>query len=184
LHEELALPATTYDNPIPAFKKAAETLTTQALAGSGVAPVVLRIGTIWGPLGDPASPFYPIPSLINTVVRGGEPPSAYADDGGDRCYAPDAGLAIALLMTAPTLNHHTYTVTSGRPVANREFAAAVEAAVPGARVDLAPGREPGSGPDDPYLDITRLTTDTGFTPRFNVTTAVADYVAWLADNPR
>jgi nucleoside-diphosphate-sugar epimerase len=61
--------------------------TAHALAGSGVAPVVLRIGTIWGPLGDPASPFYPIPSLINKVVRGEEPPSAYAttvalaDDG-------------------------------------------------------------------------------------------------------
>ena len=41
------------DPPIPAFKKAAETLTTLALAGSGVHPVLLRIGTIWGPLGDP-----------------------------------------------------------------------------------------------------------------------------------
>jgi hypothetical protein len=47
-----------------------------------VAPVVLHIGTSWGPLGDAASPFYPIPSLINKVVGGEEPPSAYADDGG------------------------------------------------------------------------------------------------------
>jgi nucleoside-diphosphate-sugar epimerase len=182
-HEDLHLPATTYDNPIPAFKKAAETLTTQGLAGSGVQPVVVRIGTIWGPLGDPASPFYPVPSLINAMVRGDEPPAAYADDGGDRCYALDAGRAIALLMTTSTLRHDTYNVSSGRPVANREFAAALETAVPGAQVDLLPGREVG-GPDDPYLDITRLTADTAFAPAFDVTTGVADYVAWLADNPR
>ncbi|GAB2668270.1 NAD-dependent epimerase/dehydratase family protein [Kribbella swartbergensis] len=179
-HEELALPPLTLDNPILAFKKAAEPLTKQALAGSGVHPVVLRIGSVWGPLGDPASPFYPLPALINSVVRGGERPQVYADDGGDRCYAPDAGRAIALLMTAPTLNHDTYNVSSGRPIANHEFAAALEAAVPDARVDLTPG----GGPIEPYLDISRLHADTGFTPRYDPTTAVADYVGWLATNPR
>jgi nucleoside-diphosphate-sugar epimerase len=35
-----------------------------------------------------------------------------------------------------------------------------------------------------YLDTTRLTHDTGFAPRFDVAAAVADYVAWRADNPR
>jgi hypothetical protein len=35
-----------------------------------------------------------------------------------------------------------------------------------------------------YLDATRLSHDTGFAPAFNVATAVADYVAWRADNPR
>lgn len=178
-HEELALPAMWIDNPILSFKAAAESLTKQALAGSGVHPIVLRIGTIWGPLGDPTSPFYPLPSLITAVVRGGEAPQVYADDGGDRCYAPDAGRAIALLMTVPKLNHDTYNVSSGRPIANHEFAAALETAVPGARVALTPG-----GRTDAYLDITRLTDDTGFTPRFDATTAITDFVGWLATNPR
>jgi nucleoside-diphosphate-sugar epimerase len=48
-----------------------------------------------------------------------------AGDGGDRCYAPDAGRAIALLMTAATLRHNTYNVSSGRPATNREFADAL-----------------------------------------------------------
>ncbi|MFI6676323.1 NAD-dependent epimerase/dehydratase family protein [Kribbella sp. NPDC050470] len=178
-HEELALPAMTLDNPILAFKEAAEPLTQQALAGSAVQPVILRLGTIWGPLGDPTSPFYPIPSLITAVVRGGERPQVYGDDGGDRCYVPDAGRAIALLMTVPTLNHDTYNVSSGRPVANHEFATALEAAVPGAQVPLTSG-----GQLEPYLDITRLTADTGFTPRFDTATAVADFVGWLGTNPR
>ncbi len=107
------------------------------------------------------------------------PPPLHADDGGDVCYAPDAGRAIALLMTAPSLDHDTYNVSSGRPFTNGEFAAALEAAVPGAQLAVT-----ADGQAAAYLDITRLTADTGFTPAFDTTTAVADFVAWRADNPR
>jgi len=182
-HEELALPAADLPHLIVAFRKAAEPLTTHGLAGSGVQPVVLRIGTIWGPLVDPESPFFHIPPYINAVLRGEQPRPLHGDDGGDCCYAPDAGSAIALLMTAETLPHDTYNVSSGRPVTNREFADALQAITRGLRLDLLPGRRDGPG-DDPYLDTTRLARDTGFTPAFDVAAAVADYVAWRADNPR
>ncbi len=182
-HEELALPTADLPHVIVAFKKAAESLTTQALLGSGSHPVVLRIGTIWGPLGDPASPFFPIPSYLNAVIHGDTPSPLYDEDGGDRCYAPDAGRAIALLMTAETLNHDTYNVSSGRPATNGEFVDALESITPGLRLDRLPGRQHGTA-DDPYLDISRLTDETGFTPAFDVAAAVADYVAWRADNPR
>ncbi len=182
-HEELALPTAELPHLIVAFKKAVEPLTTHSLAGSGVAPVVLRIGTIWGPLVDPESPFFPIPSYLNAVLRGEQPPPLHADDGGDRCYAPDAGRAIALLTIAQTLRHHTYNVSTGRPATNREFADAMAAITPGLRLDLLPGRQDGPGAD-PYLDTTRLTHDTGFAPTFDVATAVTDYIAWRADNLR
>ena len=182
-HEELALPAVEVPHLIIAFKKAVEPLTTHSLQGSGVQPVVLRIGTIWGPLVDPESPFFHIPPYISAVLRGEEPRSLYADDGGDCCYAPDAGRAIALLMTAETLRHDTYNVSSGRPATNREFADALQAITPSLRLDLLPGRQDGPG-DDPYLDTTRLTHDTGFAPTFDVAAAVADYVAWRANHPR
>ncbi len=182
-HEELALPTAPLPHLIVAFKKAVEPLTTHSLQGSGVQPVVLRIGTIWGPLVDPESPFFHMPPYISAVLRGEEPPPLHADDGGDCCYAPDAGRAIALLTTAQTLRHDTYNVSSGRPFTNRELADALQAITPGLRLDLEPGRQAGPG-DDPYLDITRLTDDTGFEPSFDVAEAVADYVAWRADNPR
>ena len=181
--EELALPAADLPHLIIAFKKAVEPLTTHSLQGSGVQPVVLRIGTIWGPLVDPESPFFPIPSYISAVLRGEQPRPLPADDGGDCCYAPDAGRAIALLMTTRTLRHETYNVSSGRPFTNREFADALRAITPGLRLDPVPGRQDSPG-GDPYLDITRLTRDTGFTPAFDVAEAVADYVTWRADNPR
>ncbi len=181
--EELALPTAELPHLIVAFKKAVEPLTTHSLPGSGVQPVVLRIGAIWGPLVDPESPFFSIPPFISAVLRGEAPRPLHADDGGDCCYAPDAGRAIALLMAAETLRHDIYNVSSGRPFTNREFADALEAITPGLRVDLLPGRQHGLGPD-PYLDITRLTQDTGFAPAFDVAEAVADYLAWRADNPR
>ena len=82
-----------------------------------------------------------------------------------------------------SLQHDTYNVSSGRPVANHEFVTAVNAAVPGAEASLRPGRNPDAPADDPYLDITRLVRDTGFEPAFDVRAGVADYVAWLRDNP-
>jgi nucleoside-diphosphate-sugar epimerase len=182
-HEELALPTADLPHLIIAFKKAVEPLTTHSLQGTDVQPVVLRIGSIWGPLMDPESPFNHIPPYISAVLRGDQPPSLYADDGGDCCYAPDAGRAIALLTTAEVLRHNTYNVSSGRMFTNRDLADALRAITPGLQLDLLPGRQNGPG-TDPYLDITRLTQDTGFTPAFDSTTAVGDYVAWRADNPR
>jgi nucleoside-diphosphate-sugar epimerase len=185
-HEELPLPTVLLPHLIIAFKKAVEALTTHSLDGSGVQPVVLRIGSTWGPLMDPESPFNPIPPYISAVLRGEKPGPLHADDGGDCCYAPDAGRAIALLTSAQTLRHDTYNVSSGRPYTNRELADALHTIIPGLRLDLLPGRQnPGYGSGaDPYLDTTRLAHDTGFTPAFDLTAAVADYVAWRADNPR
>jgi nucleoside-diphosphate-sugar epimerase len=181
--EELDLPTVLLPHLIVAFKKAVEPLTTHALQGSGVQPVVLRIGSIWGPLMDPESPFNYIPPYVSAVLRGDKPQALYADDGGDGCYAPDAGRAIALLTTTETLRHNTYNVSSGRPHTNRELAEALQKVIPDLQLDLLPGRQAGPG-DDPYLDTTRLTHDTGFVPTFDVTAAVADYVAWRANNHR
>lgn len=181
--EDLELPTATLPHPIVAFKKAAEPLITNGLLGSGVQPIVLRIGSTWGPLMDPESPFNYIPPFVNAALRGEQPLPLHPDDGGDFCYAPDMGRAIALVVTADTLQHDTYNVSSGRPFTNRELIDAVATIAPGLRSDLRPGRHTGPG-DNPYLDITRLVDDTGFTPTFDVASAVADYAEWRADNPR
>jgi nucleoside-diphosphate-sugar epimerase len=182
-HEELALPTAELPHLIIAFKKAVEPLTTHSLLGSGVQPVLLRIGSTWGPLMDPESPFNHIPPYISAVLRGDQPRPLHADDGGDSCYAPDAGRAIALLTTTDSLRHTTYNVSSGRLFTNRDLADALQAITPGLRLDLLPGRQNGSG-DDPFLDISRLTHDTGFTSAFDTGAAVAHYVAWRSANPR
>ena len=72
-------------------------------------------------------------------------------------------------------------MSSGRAFTDRELADAVQAFTPGRQLDVRPGRQAGPG-QNPYLDITRLTQDTGFAPVFDVAAAVAPYVAWRADN--
>jgi UDP-glucose 4-epimerase len=169
---------------IHAFKKTAELFATLTGDGAAFDAVCLRIGTIWGPLGPPDSPFFALPRLLSAAVWGEDPdltpprPPAYAEDGGDLCYVKDCGRAIALLMLAERLNHGTYNVSTGRLVRNSEVVAAINAAVPGANIALPEGRDPDR-PSGNYLDTTRLREDTGFGPEYDVERAVPDYAGWL-----
>jgi nucleoside-diphosphate-sugar epimerase len=169
-HEDLPLPTADLPHLIVAFKKAVEPVTTHSLAGTGIQPIVLRIGSTWGPLMDPESIFSPIPPYVSAVRRGETPTPLPADAGGDWCYAPDMGRAIALLMTAEALNHTTYNVSSGEPFVYSEAVG---------QLTVQPG-----GETSPHLDITRLTNETGFTPSFTFREAVAHYVAWRSTNDR
>ena len=174
---------------IPVLKKTAELFATLTGDSAGFDAVSLRIGTIWGPLGLPDSPFFALPRLLSAAVWGEDPdltpprPPAYAEDGGDLCYVNDCGRAIALLMLAERLNHGTYNVSTGRLVRNSEVVAAINAVVPGANITLPEGRNPDRPPDN-YLDTTRLRADTGFRPEYDVERAVPDYVDWLRGHDR
>ena len=169
---------------IHVFKKTAELFATLAGASAGFDAISLRIGTIWGPLGLPGSPFFALPRLLSAAVWGQDPdltpprPPAFAEDTSDLCYVKDCGRAIALLMLAERLNHRIYNVSAGRLVRYSEVVTAINAAVPGANIILPAGRNPGRPPDN-YLDITRLRVDTGFRPEYDVERAVPDYVDWL-----
>ncbi|MEN3356332.1 MAG: UDP-glucose 4-epimerase [Mycobacteriales bacterium] len=174
---------------IHVFKKTAELFAALAGDSAGFDTVSLRIGTIWGPLGLPDSPFFALPRLLSAAVWGEDPdltaprPPAYAEDGTDLCYVKDCGRAIALLMLAERLNHRIYNVSSGRLVRYGEVVAAINAAVPGANITLPQGRDPERSPDN-YLDTTRLRADTGFRPAYDVARAVPDYVDWLRSHDR
>jgi UDP-glucose 4-epimerase len=177
------------EHQIPVFKKAAELFAALTGDSAGFDTVSLRIGTIWGPLGLPDSPFFALPRLLSAAVWGEDPdltpprPPAYAEDGTDLCYVKDCGRAIALLMLAERLNDRIYNVSSGRLVRYREVVAAINAAVPGANITLPEGRNPDRPPDN-YLDTTRLREDTGFRPEYDVERAVPDYVDWLRRHDR
>lgn len=140
---------------IHVFKKTAELFATLAGASAGFDAISLRIGTIWGPLGLPGSPFFALPRLLSAAVWGQDPdltpprPPAFAEDTSDLCYVKDCGRAIALLMLAERLNHRIYNVSAGRLVRYSEVVTAINAAVPGANIIL-PGR-PQSWPSPGQL---------------------------------
>jgi UDP-glucose 4-epimerase len=188
LREDARLPVLA-GHQIPVFKKTAELFAALTAESAGFEAVSLRIGTIWGPLGVPDSPFFALPRLLSAAVWGEDPdltpprPAAYADDASDLCYVKDCGRAIALVMLAERLNHRTYNVSAGRLVRYSEVVAAINAVVPGANIALPEGRNPDRPPDN-YLDTTRLRADTGFRPEYDVEHAVPDYVDWLRGHDR
>lgn len=186
--EDVPLPVVA-PHQIHAFKKAAELFATLTGESAGFDVVSLRIGTIWGPLGLPDSPFFALPRLLSAAVWGEDPdftpprPPAYAEDRTDLCYVKDCGRAIAQLMLAERLNHHIYNVSSGRPVQYSEVVDAINATVPGADITIPEGRNPDRPPDN-YLDTTRLREDTGFRPQYDGARAVPDYIGWLRNHDR
>jgi len=181
--EDLPLRTVPLPHPIVAFKKAAEPIAMNAVHGTGVHPLILRIGSTWGPLMDPESAFNPIPPLVSALLRGEQPAPLYADEGSDFGYALDIGRAIALLITLGELRHEVYNISNGSRYTHREVTDAITHAIPSAQVPLIDGRRDARG-DDGYLDITRLRQETGFEPVFDIESAIAHYVGWRKANSR
>lgn len=169
--------------PIPVFKKSAELFASLVAESDGLDAVAARISTIWGPGHRNLAPV--IPRLVHAAVRGhapdhGPPPEpAYADDGRDLCYVKDCARGIALLATAEHLRHRIYNVAHGRATTHAEVAAAIRAELPGSVIDLPPGRDPDGPRRDTWLDISRLSQDTGYRPEYGLHRGVREYVDWL-----
>lgn len=147
--------------------------------GLGFELVNLRIGTIWGPLGPTASPFFAFSQLVNAAVTG-QPPditpprlTAYADIRHDQCYVMDRGRA------ADRLNHQSYNVSSGRLAMYGDVAGAVKRVVTDAPIELPAGRGSAGPAANTCLAIDRLHRDTGDEPAYDLDGAVADYIGWL-----
>lgn len=173
--------------PLIAYQKIVEVATSEFAKGSGISSACVRLSGMFGPWQDPTGGSL-APQLVHAAVRG-KPAAlegvfaASADDGVDLSYIKDVARAIAQLQTAEKLSHDVYNVGSERLTSNRELVAAIEAAVPGFRVDLPPGRSPF--PLLPVMETERLRADTGFTPAFDIQSAVRNYVEWLkAGNPK
>ena len=184
LREDLPLPMST-GHGIPAFKKIAELLTDHITDTTGIEIVNCRISGVWGPGARPVSRFMAVPQFVRAAITGTEPDLSllgapvHADDGADLIYVKDCGRAIALLQTAERLRHRTYNVASGHLITNADLVAAIQAVIPDARFDLPAGHNPDRAGADVYLDITQLQEDTGYRPRYDTDTAIADYIDWL-----
>jgi UDP-glucose 4-epimerase len=186
MDEERPLPLPSF-HPLIAYQKIVEVGASEFARGSGISSICVRLGGMFGPCQDPGQG-----SLAQRLVHaalGGEPAElegvfgACADDGVDLCYIKDVARAIALIQTAEKLPHDVYNVSSGRITLNRELVEAIEGAVPGFKADLPPGRSPG--PPLPVMDTERLRADTGFSPAFDIHSAVRNYIEWLkAGNPK
>ena len=174
-------------HPLPVSKKILE-LMGALLSGKADYPILnLRIGGAWGPLNHhPLSPWNLTGHLIRAAVDGArwDASVVWGDEGIDLCYVKDCGRAIALLQTSPTLRHSTYNVSTGPVMTNKDLVGALRRQLPGTSIDVREGFDP-AGPGTTFsMDTTRLQSDTGFKPQYDLEAAVADYAAWLGAGNR
>lgn len=126
--------------------------------------------------------FDQLPAFVHWAARGADNArhaNAYADDGGDLCYVKNCAKAIALLQTAPKLNHTVYNVGDGWKYTNAQVVASIRRCAPHFDARLTPGSSVPEAPVDAFMDIERLRRDTGYTPDFGFDEGIADYIAWL-----
>jgi UDP-glucose 4-epimerase len=174
---------TTPNNPVEAYKKAYEIISTHYALRTGLDIVLLRMGYIYGPLyhsmGNAMS------RLVHAAVKGVAPElraELYEDDAQDYCYVKDCGRGVALLQVAEKLQYQTYNIGAGRATSNKQIASALRRHFSHAQLPMKPG---ASAPrKDPYMDLSRIKGEVGYEPEYPVDKAVDDYVAWLqAGNP-
>ncbi|MBI4200679.1 MAG: SDR family NAD(P)-dependent oxidoreductase [Chloroflexi bacterium] len=119
------------------------------------------------------------------AVRGEPVEIAPRGTSGDLTYVLDIANGIATILDAPALHYRVYNLSSGRIVSLGELREAFRAAVPAVKIALpSPGREDatgfgyGRGP----LDTTRIRTDLGFAPRYDLASGVREYINWRRAN--
>jgi UDP-glucose 4-epimerase len=185
--ETTGLP-TVSTNPTEAFKKAEEVVGLHYADRTGIDLVALRIGGIWGPLYHSMAN---LPSRVaHAAVHGTEPDFSpqrggvpFGGDGGDMCYVKDCAQGIQLVHMASKLNHRVYNVGAGRETKNAEVLDAARRVVPDAKGQVQSGTSPRYRPDA-YMDLTRIKEDVGYQPQWDIYSGLADYIAWLRNNPQ
>jgi UDP-glucose 4-epimerase len=141
--------------------------------GADVATV--RLGSTWGP-GKTASShgaFSLHSDVLAAALRGQSSRlDVHPDQGYDLVYYADVASGLAdLVLATGRLHSPVYHLGSGRITTVREFAAAIEVAFPGVRVETG-DRFPGGR--SCLMDISLATRDTGYVPAWGVRRALED----------
>jgi len=141
--------------------------------GADVAAV--RLGSTWGP-GKTASShgaFSLHSDVLAAALRGESSRLAvHPDQGYDLVYYADVAAGLADLVLAPgQLRSPVYHVGSGRITTVGEFAASIETAFPGVRVETG---DQFAGGRSCLMDISLTARDAGFAPAWDVRRALRD----------
>jgi nucleoside-diphosphate-sugar epimerase len=169
-------------------KHCAEQLTRMYRTLFALEAAVVRISWVYGPPVVSVSPTRgPIPMVLRRALAGiplHEPSGA--DASASHTYIGDVAAGLLAACRAPALHHALYHLGSGVNFSAGEVAKAVEAAVPGAVIELGPGSEPWTtytAPRGP-LAGSRFADDTGFVlAPSSLAAGVEAYADWMRANP-
>jgi UDP-glucose 4-epimerase len=161
-------------------KVAAEGIGRNYAWDHGIDFAALRFGTIYGPGKLARHGNVSILSrLIENAVagvptrikRGGE-------QADDMVYVDDVADAVVLAVLAEDLAHSVYNVGSGRATTLHEFADAVRAVIPSAKIEIGDGLDFFDMGVNYYsvFDIDRARCDLGYQPRFKPLEGIRHYI--------
>jgi nucleoside-diphosphate-sugar epimerase len=184
IHEDLA--------PAPMMiygmtKWACEILLPRIAATQGISLRIARLASVFGPweyatgVRDTLSPML---SALEQALAGQE--AVLSRPGlGDFCYGRDIAAGMVALADAAAPAQTIYNVGSGVTLSAADWCRTLAAAVPGFRWRLAAEGEAANivshvAFDRGRFDLSAITRDTGWRPRFDFASAASDYLAWAA----
>lgn len=165
-------------------KLASEQLTSRYGHLHGFSAVSLRLSTPYGPMeritghrDNMSTPY----QWTGAILRGEPITPDTTDYGRDYTYVLDTGSAIAAVVDAPDLPHDLYNVTNGIPVTGAQIQRTLVNLFPETRfVEAESPESVGSslGPTRGPLSGYRLWHDLGWTPQYDLSAGLSDYVQW------
>lgn len=179
------------DMPLPihssihvgAIKKASEVVGSWYSHVMPLEVVAMRLANIYGPryhsmMNTPSRYLF---EALGRAIPGGKPmlDVELYRQLADFCYVDDCCEGISLIAHAPKLQHRIYNIASGYGVEDEEIRAAAQAA---SRRDQRV--DPIRGANRNYLDITRLSSELGFRPKYDIYRGMRAYREWLEHNDR
>ena len=170
-----------------ATKQAVENLGLNYARWCGLDVVAVRFGAVAGPWrgrggGGPSNIFR---DLVERAIRGEEatlPPSSM-----DWVYSKDAAAGAVLAVKARGLKSRVFNISMGRVSSAQEIIDAVKQVIPEARVriETPAGTELSVRQTVRPTDLSRSRGELGYVPKYDLTGAIRDYVAWYrARSPR
>lgn len=98
-------------------------------------------------------------------------------------YVGDEARAFVAAVLADDLAHDTYLIGTGEQVTLADVAEMIREEVPDAAFDFSAARGDDQLLRRPTSDTSRIRGDLGWDPEYSIREAVAEYVAWLRENP-
>jgi len=164
------------DTMYGASKAAAEHVMNAYKLQFGVDTVNLRIGWVYGPRRSTACL---IRQMMVDAISGRTTCIPYGRDFPRQyLHIDDAAEAMIAALDRPNLPQQAYNITGGSRLTLSEVAQVVMRVVPGARIELGEGDDPGDMRQE-LFDISAAARDFGYVPKIGLEDGVRSYLDWL-----
>lgn len=173
-HEDAPLPPLSFSE-IGNSKRAMEQICFLYNANFGLSVASLRIGAVYGPLGNPMG----VSVMVENALEGKktELPMIASNRRTHPVYTKDCAEASSMVHLADSLEHYIYNIADGTHPTLKEMADTVKEVIPDADITLGP---PGKEVDFQPQSMDRMKEEFGFVPK-TLKEGIMDYVLFLKD---